>query len=402
MKKVNFIWPGLFLFLFFAQTEQSFGQQTQSFQTVPSVVYQTADTSLMIKINARMQNRLEVNNRFSENFSPSSAEFLVRRFRLKSNGFLISPRLEYKLEIAFSKRDVSQQLGEWGNNLLDAYITYALTEDFSLRFGQGKLPGNRQRVISSGNLQLVDRSPANSAFNLDRDVGLTLEYEKPLGQAELRYYLSLSNGEGRNIVSSRYEPNREELNLAVTQRVEFLPFGSFTKGGDYFESDLVREKNPKLSLAAGYYYNNDAIRSQGQLGSRLFEPRSLNSFFADMIYKHQGLSIMAEYMQMESPNPITSQEGAFSVARSGSGFMVQAGYLMPSLWEVAGRYSEVNPIAEVLEFQQAESEAVLGISRYLNGHLIKVQTDIAYLTDRDEAPEFQHYWRWRLQMEVGF
>lgn len=402
MKKTTLTGVGLFVCLFLTQTKQSFGQKPGLLKTVPSVVYQTADTSLSIKFNARMQNRLEVNNQFSEGLAPSSAEFLVRRFRLKSNGFLISPRLEYKLEIAFSKRDVSPALGEWGNNLLDAYITYAITPEFSVRFGQGKLPGNRQRVISSGNLALVDRSPANSNFNLDRDVGLTLGYEKELGQSEIRYYVAFTNGEGRNIVSSRYAPNKAEINMAVTQRLEFLPFGDFTKGGDYFEADLVREPNPKLSVAGGYYYNHDAIRAQGQLGSRLLAPRDINSPFADMIFKYKGFSLMAEYLQMGSQNPIT-REGEEAVAvRDGSGYMVQSGYVWPSYWGIAARYSEVNPTVEVLDFQQAESEAVFGISKYLNGHTIKIQSDISYLTDKEAAPEFQNYWRFRLQMEMGF
>ena len=34
-------------------------------------------------------------------------------------------------------------------------------KNFELWFGQAKLPGNRERVVSSGNLQLVDRSILN-------------------------------------------------------------------------------------------------------------------------------------------------------------------------------------------------------------------------------------------------
>lgn len=402
MKNSKLLWVGLFSCLLLTQTEPLFGQEKNPLRKPPSVVYQAPDTSMRIKFNARMQNRLEVDNQTSEGLAPSEVLFFIRRFRLKSSGFLINPRLKYKLELAFSKRDVSPQLGQWGNNLYDAYIDYALSPNLGIRFGQFKLPGNRQRVISSGSLALVDRSPANGAYNLDRDVGVMLAYEKKLGQAEIRYNVALSNGEGRNILSTRYEPNKNEINLAVTQRVEFLPFGDFTKGGDYFEADLVREETPKLSVGGGYYYNHDAIRSQGQLGSQLLAPRDINSTFADMIFKYQGFSMMAEYLQMGSQNPVTMEEDKAVAVKDGDGFMVQAGYVWPSLWGIAGRYSEINPTVEVLDFQQAETEAVLGVSRYLNRHTIKVQTDIAYLTDREAAPEFQNYWRWRFQVELGF
>ena len=55
-------------------------------------------------------------------------------------------------------------------------------KSFSIKFGQGKLPGNRERVISSGNLQLVDRSRLNSRYNIDRDVGFTLSNWTKLGK----------------------------------------------------------------------------------------------------------------------------------------------------------------------------------------------------------------------------
>jgi hypothetical protein len=39
-------------------------------------------------------------------------------------------------------------------------------------FGQTKLPGNNQRVVSSGSLEFTDRTINNSRFNIDRDFGL--------------------------------------------------------------------------------------------------------------------------------------------------------------------------------------------------------------------------------------
>jgi hypothetical protein len=41
-------------------------------------------------------------------------------------------------------------------------------------FGQTKLPGNNQRVVSSGSLEFTDRTINNSRFNIDRDFGLLI------------------------------------------------------------------------------------------------------------------------------------------------------------------------------------------------------------------------------------
>ena len=59
--------------------------------------------------------------------------------------------------------------------MLDAVVKYAFSKNQQIWFGQTKLPGNRERVISSMALQFVDRSNVNSKFNIDRDFGVQLQ-----------------------------------------------------------------------------------------------------------------------------------------------------------------------------------------------------------------------------------
>lgn len=349
-----------------------------------------------------MQNRFLLSSENSAEYMPTTSQFLIRRFRLKADGQLVDPRLTFKLELAFSNNDIGGNIAGRANILLDAAINYAVTPSLSLRFGQFKLPGNRQRVISSGDLQLVDRSPMNSTFNYDRDVGLMLTFTRSIGQAPLIYRGAVSNGEGRNALSSLTDLEGNELNLSFTQRIEFFPFGSFTGKGAYFEGDLYREETPKLSVAAGHYLNNDAIRTQGQRGALLFERRNINSWYTDFIFKYQGISVMGEYMNTQSADPVTiAADDQRRAVTTGSGYMLQAGYLWPSMWEIAGRYSEVNPQQEIIGFLHAESELLLGISKYIRGHRIKVQSDIGYLRDNSLPADAQDFWRWRVQMELG-
>lgn len=60
------------------------------------------------------------------------------------------------------------------NNLVlrDAMLFYRANKWLRVGFGQTKLPGNRQRQVSSANLQLVERSIANNNFTLNRDKGV--------------------------------------------------------------------------------------------------------------------------------------------------------------------------------------------------------------------------------------
>lgn len=378
-------------------------QKSLNYQGFKGLVIKSEDEkSAKIQFNGRMQNRLDLSSEGSEDFSPTEILFRTRRMRLKAKGHLVDPRLTFKLELAFSRDDLSEQLGTSGNILYDAYMQYAFTPSLGLRFGQFKVPGNRERVVSSGDLSLVDRSILNSAYNLDRDIGVMLLFEKEL----FGYYAMLSNGEGRNILSTDIELNEnQELDLAITQRVEFLPFGPFEDGGDYFEADLLREETPKLSLGAGYTHNNDAVRARGQRSSLLYAPRNINTTFADMIFKYRGWSLMAEYMKTESKNAVTfGPEGTNPRAvRTGDGYMVQGGYVWPSMWGITGRYSSTTPDDEVNgSFFDAETETRLGISKYIRGHRIKVQSDIGYLTDKGFEANAQNFWEWRFQMELGF
>jgi phosphate-selective porin OprO/OprP len=370
--------------------------------TEEGIDFKAEDSSMEITFSARMQNRLELIH-YSDATQYDRANFLIRRMRLKADGYMVDPRLTFKLELSFSGNDVDgHPLGE-ANILLDAMVKYAFTPDLTLQIGQGKLPGNRQRVVSSQNLQMVDRSIVNSRYTLDRDAALMLQYNFNVGSSELRSYSAISNGEGRNVSNSMGEINENgSLDLALTQRVEFLPFGDFEGKGDYFESDLLLEPTPKLSIGAGISHNNNAVRQRGQRGRLLYEPRDIKTVFADMIFKYQGWSLQGEYMNAQSNDPVTALDGKFVAVENGEGYMLQAGKILPSFWEISARYAKITPDDEVLGFQHKQKEILLGVSRFIRGHRIKVQSDAGYIFNEGLDQGLQEHWRWRFQVELGF
>lgn len=402
MKLLHAALAGLLFLLMNGITALALAQENLNYPKDERVTFTPADSSMGIQLRMRTQNRIDINSSYSNLGELTETQFRVRRMRLEAEGFIIDPRLTFEFQLGFSRDDLQEQLDDVANLLFDAFIQYALTDDLSIRFGQFVLPGNRQRVIGSRDLQLIDRSIANSAYNLDRDVGLMLMYSKKIGKAQLVYFGAMSNGVGRNILDPTEIENYSAFSLAFTQRLEFLPLGRFTGDGDYFESDLLREKEPKLSVGGGYFRNNDAIRTRSQRGPQLYGTRDINSTFADMIFKYRGFSLMAEYLNMYSPEPITQEENDFRVVQSGAGYMIQAGYVWPSLWEIAGRYSSRTPNSLVTAFQFPESELLLGVSRYIRGHRIKFQSDIGYITDSNRPEDAQESLQWRIQMELGF
>ncbi|PQB08415.1 hypothetical protein BST83_15750 [Polaribacter filamentus] len=102
---------------------------------------------------------------------------LIRKFRLKFDGFALSPKLNYKEELGLSNRDQSGGSIFTSSSpiyILDAVLKWNFSGNFVLWFVQTKLPGNKERVISSANLQQVDRSLLNSGFTIDRDIAVQL------------------------------------------------------------------------------------------------------------------------------------------------------------------------------------------------------------------------------------
>lgn len=164
------------------------------------------DSSWTMKVGARMQLLAVANWDAGKNGLVNPEQnFLVRRARFKFDGFAYSPKLGYKLELGLSNRDISgasQFTDNAPRYILDAVVKWNFYKKFVLWFGQTKLPGNIERVISSGDLQLVDRSLLNRRFTIDRDMGFQLRHHFNISKKFLvREIVAVSQGEGRNITT---------------------------------------------------------------------------------------------------------------------------------------------------------------------------------------------------------
>ncbi|UII34482.1 OprO/OprP family phosphate-selective porin [Fulvivirga ulvae] len=317
-------------------------------------------------------------------------QLMIRRARLKFDGFAYDPRLEYKIELAVSNRDngkVASESNLAANIVLDAVLKYQFAPGWEVWFGQTKLPGNRERVISSQKLQFVDRSQVNSKYNIDRGQGIQIHHEHTMGKAVLREIGSIAMGEGRNLTIDNiggYE---------YTGRIEYLPFGKFTGNGDYFGSDLKREKTPKLSIGVTYDQNNNAPRERGFAGDFLSEHHDLKTYFVDAMFKYQGFSSMFEYADKRTDGSPVTSEGAFY---TGTGLNLQMGYLFDNNFEIAGRYTDITP--EKVTGYEAITELTLGVSKYFAGHSLKIQSDLTHVNNEFSDDEL----RYRFQVELAF
>jgi len=361
------------------------------------------DSSFSMNVSARMQMLGTSNWDLNNGLSNPSSSLLVRRARLKFSGFAYSPKLKYKLELGLSNRDIgkaSSFTNEAPKYILDAVVKWNFSGNFVLWFGQTKLPGNRERVISSGDLQQVDRSLLNSRFNIDRDMGFQLRHHFNLTDTFIvKEMFAVSQGEGRNITTGNLGGHQ------YTSRVELLPFGKFASKGDYRGSDLKFEPTPKLAMGFTYDFNNDAVKNRSNQGSYMtndtgFYSTNISTVFVDAMYKHKGFSLMAEYAYRDAEDAFAkNSDGTLTgdEVQVGNALNLQTGYLLSKTLEISGRYTNIDWDSDITG-KGAENQYTLGLSKYVVGHKLKVQTDVSYLDLASKTNQFMY----RLQVDIHF
>jgi phosphate-selective porin OprO and OprP len=327
----------------------------------------TVDGRFSLTVRGRAQLRFDVEGPKEEG-EDITASFQVRRLRLSMQGHVFGKDWRYQVQLAFANRDTEPDLRL---PLRDAFFTYAGWRDAHIRFGQMKVPSGRQRLTSSGNLQMVDRSIANAEFNLDRDVGVQLLSTDLFGLGDvLQYNVGIFGGEGRNRLGG-------DLRFLYVGRIAINPFGKFD---DLVEADFERSPKPRLSVSFSGAYNHGTRRSR----STFDETYLLGTFDYvhggfDALLKWHGLSMLLEIYYRDVVGIRSHSEGEVSeVSRAGVGGIVQLGYFVADGIELSGRFARVLPVSDDTAVKPG-GEALLGVSWYLLKHSLKLQLDGGWL-----------------------
>lgn len=356
------------------------------------------DSLFQLNIRFRMQNRVTYMKPDGEN---GAYDGQVRRLRLRFDGYVGNPKFLYAVQLSFAPGDVGEiKDGENINIIRDAVVLYRPNKNWNISFGQTKLPGNRQRVNSSGGLQLTDRTINNAKFTIDRDFGFQIHHLNEYKDTfSYNFKTALSGGEGRN------QTGNADDGIAVTGKVELMPFGAFTKDGTYFEGDILREKKPKLLISGAFQQNNHAQRTQGQLGNDLFERRTMKSVLLDAMFKYNGWAAMMSYMSRTTnenaitfnPEDVTESNYAFV----GKGFDYQLSYITKSNYEIIGRYSIQKVGEDIRALTPNTKEYSIGLTKYIWEHSFKLQSELTFDTLDFANGTTKNNWYLRFQVEIG-
>jgi hypothetical protein len=340
------------------------------------ITFSSSDSSFSLGIGGRIQSLAEVRQDMISD--KNTIDFSIRRLRLNFSGNAINQKFTYRIQLCFSQRDVSSDNSLVQNNLFlrDAMLYYSPNKSWRFGFGQTKLPGNRQRQTSSGNLQFADRSNTNALFTLDRDKGFwianTIRTKK---KAVISNTLAITSGEGR-ITSDKTN------GLCYSLRSEVLPFGVFKSNGDYIESDIYFEDKFKLSVGFSYSFNNRTSRVAGTLGEYLYNSQlaDIHYYGTDIVMKKKGWSFTGELYKRTSKNgvSINPTNSKVNFVYSGTGLLLQSGYLFTKKDEFAIRYGRTSPDTKVSNYISKLNEYMIAYSHYFFRHNLKLQTDAGY------------------------
>lgn len=387
----------------FATTFAAMGQrqydERPTIEDFKGIQYTGDDSTFYINFRFRMQSRLKYTSLSGNDLGIESLEARIRRLRLRMDGYIYNPKLSYSIQLGFTRGDQDYDDTDVANIVRDAVIFYNFSDDFYVAFGQNKLPGNRQRVNSSGELQFAERSLVNATFNVDRDFGIKAYYSPKIGNVPVHFKGAISTGEGR-------VANATDDGLAYTGRFEFLPLGEFTGGGDYTEGDLEYETSPKLSFGGGYSYNDRTTRVHGQTGKLIASPLTLKTSFYDAIFKYRGWAYQVEYMRRDVGDPMTTDKDGESIhAFKGQGVNQQLSYVLnrETGYELASRYTWIKPHKDI-QTLEAQTEVVeLGLTKYFRAHRLKLQLNAHYQVEDGiyRTNYSDNHWGATFQIELG-
>lgn len=319
--------------------------------------------------------------------------FRLRRMRLRLSGTSANQRFSYRFQVDLAGADESDN--DINNYLLDAYITYALTNRIKISFGQrATYTDNRELFMNSNSLQLVERSRLTSAFASIREFGIFARGNFRTGRGTyLRPDFVLTNGDGSNVFG------KDHGGLKIGGRVDFLPFGLFNNFGQFRQADMARESAPKLVVGVHYSYNNGMSSRRGrESGSILYlnddNNESLPDYIkygADFMLKYNGFSILGEYIKSDAkiPENITQRvrnNGTTSTTflvndlqdienyvrgrmMLGEAFNIQMGYLFKKGISIDARFTHLNAdensFLNNATFYNRPNYYTIGISKYL-------------------------------------
>jgi len=376
--------------------EDSIQEKSHTFLSYGGKGFEFADRSgnYLMNLEFRGQFRLSYptdNDPVSlSDYQDEQVKLGIKRARLKVGGHSFKPWFKYYLEYEL-----------FSSNLLDFRLMYEKTPWLKVKVGQWKVQYNRERIISSGKQQTVDRSILTRVFTVDRQQGVSvfghIEGERLLN---FNYWFSVFMGTGRGQLEN------DDNHLMYMSRLQWNFMG---RSLNFSGSDIeYHDEFVGLLAFAGVTNRSPYTRFSQSGGGQLegFEEGAasqyrVNQLMQESAGKYKGFSWQQElhYKQIRDHvnNNVTEMAGN----------LVQVGYFFHHLWnvipnsvELYGRQAFYLPDISVSNLLQKEFS--FGFNCFVYGHRLKLTGEASHLHSDYNSNVSMDGWRYRFQLDVSF
>lgn len=297
--------------------------------------------------------------------------FEITRAKLTMRGHVFGPDLTFLVRTDQTRNEPGLVEGLFF--LRDAWISYQLNNDWSVKFGLFKVPFNREELVSSAYQMAVERSLLNENTNLGRSEGVQFTHATDFDKLMFMYNDGATDNLGGFNIAGGNPVNKsflvEDVEWAVTVRWEHLYAGDWRQFAD-FTSPPDDEFGALLGIGLHAEYDEfNGLRS-GRRNENRWVVGTVDlslelggaNFFAAVVYHY-----------VDVPN--------FNL--SVYGLVVQAGVYVTPKVEVFSRFEYGYwDIDEDTASFSVLSVLTVGANYYLDGHDVKWTTDIGFGIDR--------------------
>ena len=353
------------------------------------------DNKYLLQIQSRLQFRFATPSdndpvTFNDFNDQQNSVFKINRSRLKVGGHAYKPWLKYYWEY---------ELGR--SNLLDFRVMIEKWEWLNLKLGQWKVEFSRERRISSGGQQLVDRSILNRNFTVDRQQGVELYGRlRDKGALDFSYWAGVFTGTGRGA------RDNDDKNLMYFGRLQwnFLGEALGFKSVDF----EIHQKPAAIIAVAGVTNRSSFTRFSSAGGGVLagFEEQNpgqyrMNQVNLETALMYKGLSWQSEFHTKEIVDHFNNKQTSTL-----TGYYLQAGYLAhqsinwwPEPLEIAARYAHYDP-SEVSDYNL--DEVSLAFNWFFKQHKNKLSMEVSNFDYETPQTNVENEWRFRVQWDISF
>lgn len=356
----------------------------------------TADDRFEMQIRARLQLRAatpgDQNPLTYDDFqTDNKTVFKINRARLKVGGHAYESWLKYYFEYELSQ-----------SNLLDFRVMLEKWDFLSFKAGQWKVEFSRERFISSGEQQMVDRSLINREFTLDRQQGIEIYgHLKGKGIIDFNYWVAALTGTGRGNTAN------DDNNLMYFGRLQWNFLG---REVGFESSDLEFHEKPAAIIAFSAATNRSPYTRFSQAGggyitgfeNGLDGQYRVNQNNLETAFVYRGFSGQAEWHHKNIFDKLNEDQKTRM-----RGYYFQGGYFFhylldwfPKKMEIAARYAEYKPNIDLA--QNLETETSIACNWFFHGHACKLTGEGSYFSYQDKSLPYEGGWRFRLQLDISF